>query len=199
MDNFYAPVVQETSFCCQLLSRRNIRKVVPNVIIEFCFVSVLIVLLEYDHKTKYLVTISTLENSITQTYTKTGLIIGIQFEVITMATAASVEDMSTKVIEEGLTCCLCYELLKEPKVLECPHVFCLECLQKWVKKKPRIECPECRYVTVVPQGGLGNLKTNLHVKTMVDNYVKGVDKEKGMPMCPNHWGATAFLLCHLWH
>ena len=69
------------------------------------------------------------------------------------------------------------------------------CLQEWVGKKPIIECPECRYITAVPKGGLSNLKTNLRLKTMVENYVKCVKKKKGVPMCPNHEGERQHLFC----
>ena len=109
-------------------------------------------------------------------------------ETATMATAASAPDFSTKVMEEGLTCYICYNLLREQKDLDCPHVYCLECLQEWVKKKPTIESPECRSITVIPQGGLVNLKTNLRLKTMVDNYVQGGGKRERVPVCPNHEG-----------
>ena len=37
------------------------------------------------------------------------------FETATMATAASIKDYSTKVLEEGLTCYICYDLLRDPK------------------------------------------------------------------------------------
>ena len=112
-----------------------------------------------------------------------------------MATAQSVPDLSKKVMEEGLTCYICYNLLREPKDLECPHVYCLQCLQEWVKKKPTIECPECRSITVIPQGGLVNLKTNLRLKTMVDNYVQGGGKRERVPVCPNHEGERQHFFC----
>ena len=112
-----------------------------------------------------------------------------------MATAQSVPDLSKKVMEEGLTCYICYNLLREPKDLECPHVYCLQCLQEWVKKKPTIECPECRSITVIPQGGLVNLKTNFRLKNMVDNYVQGGGKRERVPVCPNHEGERQHFFC----
>ena len=112
-----------------------------------------------------------------------------------MATAASAIDYSTKVLKEGLTCYICYDILREPKDLECPHVFCLLCLQEWVKKKFTIDCPECHYISIVPQGGLGNLKTNLRLKIMAEKYVKGVEKKKGVSMCPRHEGEQQHFFC----
>ena len=112
-----------------------------------------------------------------------------------MATASDNPDAAIRMMEEGLSCHICYNLLKEPKDLDCPHVYCLLCLQEWVKKKPTIECPECRYITIVPKGGLANLKTNLRLKNMVDNYVQGADKRIGVPICPNHDGERQHFFC----
>ena len=117
-----------------------------------------------------------------------------------MATASANPDVSSRVIEKGLTCNICLNLLKEPKDLDCPHVFCLECLWQWVKKKPTVECPECRYITVVPQGGLANLKTNLRLKNMVEDYVKGestkdAEKQNSAPKCPDHDGERQHFVC----
>ena len=112
-----------------------------------------------------------------------------------MAIAASIKDYSAKILEEDLTCYICYDLLREPRDLECSHVYCLLCLQEWVEKKPIIECPECRYITIVPQGGLGNLKSNLRLKIMAEKYAHGVEKKKGVPMCPNHEGERQHFFC----
>ena len=100
-------------------------------------------------------------------------------------------EASSRAIERGLTCSICLDPLREPKDLDCPHVFCLECLQTWVKKEPTIECPECRKITVVPQGGLSNLKTNLRLKNMIEEYDKSKNTERdenqtAAPICPDH-------------
>ena len=112
-----------------------------------------------------------------------------------MATAASVKVTSSKVVEEGLTCNICYDFLREPKDLDCPHVFCLDCLQKVVKGEPIIKCPECRCITFVPQGGLAKLKTNLRLKTMIEGYDKSMDKGQCVPICPNHAGERQHFFC----
>ncbi|XP_072047874.1 uncharacterized protein [Amphiura filiformis] len=112
-----------------------------------------------------------------------------------MATASHNPDVSIKVMEEDLSCNICYNLLREPKDLDCPHVFCLQCLQEWVKKGRTVECPECRHITIVPLGGLVNLKTNLRLKTMAEKYAAPVEKQKGVPICPNHEGEKQHLFC----
>ena len=52
-------------------------------------------------------------------------------------------------------CDICTELLKNPRVLDCDHVFCLDCLEKLERRK-RITCPQCRKDTEITPG--------LHVK-----------------------------------
>ena len=50
-------------------------------------------------------------------------------------------------VTEHLTCPVCMEQLREPKVLPCLHTYCKACLQKLVKKQGSdhiITCPECR-------------------------------------------------------
>ncbi|XP_072014913.1 tripartite motif-containing protein 2-like [Amphiura filiformis] len=111
-----------------------------------------------------------------------------------MATASTNSDVSIKVMEDDLSCCICYNLLREPKELDCPHVFCLQCLQEWVKKGRTVECPECRHITIVPQGGLVNLKTNLRLKSMVEKYAERVEKQSA-PICPNHDGENQHFFC----
>ncbi|KAJ5752500.1 hypothetical protein N7520_009417 [Penicillium odoratum] len=39
-------------------------------------------------------------------------------------------------------CTLCLEVLKDPSVTTCGHVFCWICVRDWVREKP--ECPLCR-------------------------------------------------------
>ena len=58
-----------------------------------------------------------------------------------MANAVSEE------VTERLTCAVCMEQFKEPKVLPCLHTYCKACLEKLVKKQGSdhiITCPECR-------------------------------------------------------
>ncbi|XP_070595183.1 zinc-binding protein A33-like [Erythrolamprus reginae] len=48
-------------------------------------------------------------------------------------------------IQEELTCSICYDLFRNPVMLECMHHFCKECIQKYWNACPRIAtCPQCR-------------------------------------------------------
>lgn len=50
---------------------------------------------------------------------------------------------------ESIRCCICQEGLRQPiaKPDCCPHLFCRECLQKWLKQ--RNTCPLDRYVVKI--------------------------------------------------
>ena len=101
-----------------------------------------------------------------------------------MATASD-DPKSIRGMEEELSCHICYNFLREPKDLDCPHVYCLQCLQKLLGDQSTVKCPECCYITIVPPGGLANLKTNLRVKAIVDIYAGSLE-QKEVPVCPTH-------------
>ena len=65
--------------------------------------------------------------------------------VITMA-----ESLRCKV-EEHLTCSVCLEPFKDPKVLPCLHSYCHECIVNLAKNSNSntIDCPECRLTVEV--------------------------------------------------
>ncbi len=84
----------------------------------------------------------------------------------------------TKAVEEELLCHLCYDILKDPRDLECPHVFCLACIKKLVVNSVTIECPECRHVTFVPTNGMEMLKPNLRMRNMIEKFSAHINKNE---------------------
>ena len=54
-------------------------------------------------------------------------------------------------VEEHLTCSVCLEPFKDPKVLPCLHSYCHGCIVNLAKSAETntINCPECRLVVVV--------------------------------------------------
>ncbi len=68
-------------------------------------------------------------------------------------------------LEEQITCAICLDRFKEPKVLQCHHTYCKKCLEKLLDRakqtmvNPVFECPECRKHTPVPLNGAAGLDT----------------------------------------
>ena len=63
--------------------------------------------------------------------------------------------------EEFLTCKICFEPFRRPKILDCLHTFCCACLEAHVRQRgltDELPCPFCRQTTrlvVVGSGGGG--------------------------------------------
>ena len=58
--------------------------------------------------------------------------------------------------EKCLTCTVCLDNFKEPKVLPCCHTFCKSCLERILEKakvKTNLVCPQCRAEHTVPPNG----------------------------------------------
>ncbi|KAK7483267.1 hypothetical protein BaRGS_00025434 [Batillaria attramentaria] len=65
-----------------------------------------------------------------------------------------------------LSCTICMELFRSPRLLPCHHTFCLECLQKLAAehKSNRFPCPTCRQHAPVPSDGLESLQINFYLE-----------------------------------
>ena len=81
--------------------------------------------------------------------------------------------MATKFQEEVdkmLECAICLEEIKQPKMLQCPHSFCLDpCLKNLANaqgKKFSLVCPVCRKTSSVED--LNDLPDNYHLKSLIE-------------------------------
>lgn len=96
---------------------------------------------------------------------------------------ASTQDVDVSpLIMDELSCCVCCELLREPKILGCGHTACIECLANMVEfivsgdifnlHRPRVRevvrCPICRHCSDIPVSGIEEFPTNYLVKRLVE-------------------------------
>ena len=51
-----------------------------------------------------------------------------------MAESQTVAKQALKKLEDQLTCAVCLDAFKDPKMLHCFHVFCKDCLQQLLKQ-----------------------------------------------------------------
>ncbi|XP_077990214.1 tripartite motif-containing protein 2-like [Glandiceps talaboti] len=85
--------------------------------------------------------------------------------------ATAIPDLETFLKELGddyLSCTICLEEYKNPKVLPCDHTFCQECLIKIVEREGRLQCSVCDKSCELPDTGVPGLKTNFFMNSLLD-------------------------------
>ena len=101
-----------------------------------------------------------------------------------MAEPSSVADQALKKVTDQLTCAICLEDYKDPKLLQCFHVYCKECLERLVLRDQQglsLRCPSCRRSTLLPPNSISGLQPAFlihHLFEIRDALVK-VKKVKG--------------------
>ena len=95
-----------------------------------------------------------------------------------MATAPDTDDhddeRGIKELKQEITCALCLDIFREPKLLSCDHVYCKSpCLEALLarSKNSTIACPECRTITQVTANEVSNLRTAFHVNRLKEVVV----------------------------
>ena len=73
-----------------------------------------------------------------------------------------------KMLEDQLTCAICLEAFKDPKLLQCFHVNCKECLDRLVvtdqQGQMSVRCRTCRRATVLPPATtVADLQSAFHI------------------------------------
>ena len=85
----------------------------------------------------------------------------------------AVADKALKKLEDQLTCAVCLDDFKQPKMLNCFHVFCEQCLQRLVVQERQgqvsIRCPTCRRSTLLPSAtSVSGLQSAFHVHHLLE-------------------------------
>lgn len=76
-------------------------------------------------------------------------------------------------MEDQITCSVCLDRYKEPKVLQCHHVYCRACLERLLPRggarSAVVTCPTCRKETPVPEeGGVSALDPAFYVNELME-------------------------------
>ena len=104
-----------------------------------------------------------------------------------------------KELEKEITCPVCHDHFKEPKILPCLHYYCKGCVQALARRasdnKP-FSCPECRNPTVLPQNDPDRLPTAFFVNRMIELHAK-MEKAHGKveAMCEQCSESKAVAFC----
>ena len=72
-------------------------------------------------------------------------------------------------IQDQITCGICLESYKQPRLLKCFHVYCEQCLQCMIKREGQtLPCPQCRKETPLPEGGVPELQEAFYIHYLLD-------------------------------
>ena len=84
------------------------------------------------------------------------------------AKPATPAEKALQKIQEQVTCGVCLEPYKQPRLLKCFHVFCEQCLQHLVREGQSLPCPQCRQDTPLPAGGVPGLQGAFYIHYLFD-------------------------------
>lgn len=94
--------------------------------------------------------------------------------------------------EESLVCGICLEcwVEKDPRILNCQHTFCMDCLQVLPIVDGCITCPSCKDLCNIPKGQLIHLRKNIlqssFEKVPMDNDFCLLHKKEASLFCETH-------------
>ena len=101
--------------------------------------------------------------------------------------------------KKDLTCSVCLDRLKDPRLLPCLHTYCKGCLQGIVRKsrdKSNIQCPQCRSTHAVPSGGVNELPSDMVLANALDFHLLKEKEKSAQPipcnMCTEDDPATTY-------
>jgi hypothetical protein len=102
-------------------------------------------------------------------------------------------------VEDQLNCSICLDTYTDPKLLQCFHVYCKECLVRLVvrdqKGKLSLSCPACRRETPVPDTGVSGLQSAFHINHLLE-IVEDHKKEKDAASSEATEGVPAGVAVH---
>ncbi|XP_078661425.1 uncharacterized protein LOC144905573 [Branchiostoma floridae x Branchiostoma belcheri] len=124
-----------------------------------------------------------------------------------MAAAPSSTTDRHRILEDFLSCGICFEPFTKPKALPCQHTFCLRCLEtqhkKWLedcRRTPRQEqqpfrCSICREPVTLTSKGVAGLPDNHLVSNLCEEFSKKTQVEGQKNRCGFHPTKEVDLFC----
>ena len=93
-----------------------------------------------------------------------------------------------KRVEEQLNCSICLDTYTDPKILQCFHVFCRQCLVPLGVRDQQgqlsLTCPTCRQDTPIPARGVAGLQSAFHINTLLEILEDSAKKLENAPATP---------------
>jgi len=76
--------------------------------------------------------------------------------------------------DQLLTCCVCLDRFRNPKLLPCQHSYCMEpCMEGLVDYvKRQVKCPECRAEHRIPYNGIQGFPTNYTLQKFLELHAE---------------------------
>ena len=90
-----------------------------------------------------------------------------------------------KKLEEQLNCAICLDTYTDPKLLQCFHIYCRDCLVRLVVRDQQgqlsLTCPTCRQATPIPANGVTGLQSAFqvnHLLKILEEHKKSKDADQ---------------------
>ncbi|XP_038054682.1 E3 ubiquitin-protein ligase TRIM56-like [Patiria miniata] len=89
-----------------------------------------------------------------------------------MASNVTVQSVLEKISVDHLECSICTNRFRQPKLLDCLHSFCLQCLHELRQSQDpsgtKLTCPLCRHETMLKGSGVADLPNNCAFSALVE-------------------------------
>ena len=99
-----------------------------------------------------------------------------------------------KRVEEQLNCSICLDTYTDPKILQCFHVFCRQCLVPLGVRDQQgqlsLTCPTCRQATPIPASGVAGLQSAFHINNLLEILEDSARKLENSPATPERAAPT---------
>ena len=105
-------------------------------------------------------------------------------------------EKTVKKLEEQLNCLICLGTYTVPKLLQCNHVFCRDCLVGLARRSPQgLPCPTCRQVTPIPPSGVIGLQSAFQTNHLLEILDQHEKVKQDILYCQQHQNRELELFC----